>query len=461
MAITAVPVTIITGFLGSGKTTLLNRILTEAHGEKVAVIVNEFGEIGIDNQLIVGNSDEEIFEMNNGCICCTVRGDLIRTLTDLYARRGEADGSVEFDRVVIETTGLADPAPVIQTFFADRKIQRRYYPDAVITVVDSKHIDQHLDDGREAVEQIAFADLVLLNKTDLVSDKHLSDLEDRIRKINAATRMARTQNSRLPIDEILDIRAFDLSQKLELDPLFMEPEYPFEWAGIYSLPSGEYRLVLQEGPDPSMKAVLAPVEAASPAAFENAQDPAMLAFSDEAYGLGTGGTLLPDGRLYRLDLEPGEEWFEVKIEHPGTYALFTEHRPEEFGAELRGPDGPLAPVLQREYKPDHEHDQSVTSVGLREEIPLERMRFQYWLQNLLDTKGQDIFRFKGVLNIQGRDERVVAQGVHMISTMAVDRPWEDDEPRVSEMVFIGRNLDAEELRSGLSSCRIRSEVSQV
>ncbi|MGH3144898.1 MAG: GTP-binding protein, partial [Rubrobacter sp.] len=127
----------------------------------------------------------------------------------------------------------------------------------------------------------------------------------------------------------------------------------------------------------------------------------------------------------------------------------------------RGPSGPLAPVLQHEYKPDHEHDESVTSVGLREEVPLERMRFQYWLQNLLDTKGQDIFRFKGVLNIQGRDERVVAQGVHMISTVAVDRPWEPDEPRVSEMVFIGRNLDPEELRSGLSECRIRSEAKQL
>ncbi len=332
MAITAMPVTIITGFLGSGKTTLLNRILTEAHGEKVAVIVNEFGEIGIDNQLIVGNTDEEIFEMNNGCICCTVRGDLIRVLTDLSARRRE--GSVEFDRVVIETTGLADPAPVIQTFFTAPKIQRRYYPDAVITVVDSKHIEQHLDEGHEAVEQIAFADLVLLNKIDLVSPEHLSRLESRIRRISAAARVVRTERAQIPIEDILDIRAFDLSKKLEIDPGFLEEE-------------------------------------------------------------------------------------------------------------------------------DHEHDQSVTSVALREEVPLERMRFQYWLQNLLNTKGQDIFRFKGVLNIMGKEERVVAQGVHMLSSQAVDRPWEADEPRVSEMVFIGRNLDAEELRSGLSGCRARSEVKQL
>jgi G3E family GTPase len=463
VAITAMPVTIITGFLGAGKTTLLNRILTEAHGEKIAVIVNEFGEIGIDNQLIVGDMDEEIFEMNNGCICCTVRGDLIKTLSDLYTRRKEkaSDGSVEFDRVVIETTGLADPAPVIQTFFADQKIQRRYFPDAVVTVVDSKHIEQHLDDGQEAVEQVAFADIIILNKGDLVSPEQLSSLEDRIRRINAACRILRTEHAEVPITDLLDVHAFDLSKKLEVDPKIMELEYPFEWAGIYSLSSGEHKLVLQEGPDPSMNAVMVPVEATNLATLETAQDPAVLAFSGEENGLGTGGTMTPDGRLYRLYLEPREEWFEVKIERPGNYALFTEHRPEEFGAELRGPDGPLAPVLQHEYKPDHEHDQSVTSVGLREEIPLERMRFQYWLQNLLDIKGQDIFRFKGVLNVKGMDQRVVAQGVHMISTMAIDRPWEDDEPRISEMVFIGRNLDAEVLRSGLSECRIRSQVKQL
>lgn len=462
MAIKTMPVTIITGFLGSGKTTLLNRILTEAHGQKIAVIVNEFGEIGIDNQLIVGDMDEDIFEMNNGCICCTVRGDLIKTLTDLYTRRkeGDSEDSVEFDRVVIETTGLADPAPVIQTFFADSKIQRRYYPDAVVTVVDSKHIGQHLDEGQEAVEQVAFADIVVLNKGDLVTPEHLSSLEERIRRANATCRILRTEHADIPIKDLLDVHAFDLSKKLEVDPKFMEPEYPFEWAGIYPLSSGEYKFVLQEGPDPSMNAVLISVEAASPEALETAQDPAVLAFSSEENGLGTGGTMTPDGRLYRLDLEPREEWFEVKIEHPGNYALFTEHRPEEFEAELRGPDGPLDPALQREYKPNHEHDQSVTSVGLREEVPLERMRFQYWLQNLLNTKGQDIFRFKGVLNVKGTDQRVVAQGVHMISSQALDRPWEDDEPRISEMVFIGRNLDAEELRNGLSGCRIRTEVKQ-
>lgn len=449
-----IPVTAVTGFLGSGKTTLLNRILSEAHGQKIAVIVNEFGEIGIDNQLIVGDTDEEIFEMNNGCICCTVRGDLIRILDDLSARRQE--GSVEFDRVVIETTGLADPGPVVQTFFTAPRIQRRFYPDAVVTVVDSKHVEQHLDDGKEALEQIAFADIIILNKGDLVSPEQLSLLEKRIRRINATCRIIRTEHAEVPIKDLLDVHAFDLAKKLETDPKFMEPEYPFEWAGVYSLSSGEHKLVLQAGPDPSMKAVLLPVEEASLGALSVVEDSTVLAFSSKENGLETGGVLAPDGRLYRLDLRPTEEWFEINIEQPGNYALFTEHRPEEFEAELRGPDGPLAPLLQHEYKPDHEHDDSVTSVGLREESPLDRMRLQFWLQDLLNTQGQDIFRFKGVLNIKGMEKRAVLQGVHMLSSQTADRPWESQETRVSELVFIGRNLQPEQLRKDFANCVSRS-----
>ncbi|EEH12984.1 MULTISPECIES: CobW family GTP-binding protein [Brucella] len=214
-----IPVTVLTGYLGSGKTTLLNRILTENHGKRYAVIVNEFGEIGIDNDLIV-ESDEEIYEMNNGCICCTVRGDLIRVVEGLMRRPGR------FDAIVVETTGLADPVPVAQTFFMDDDVRAKTGLDAVVALVDAKHLPLRLKDSREAEDQIAFADVVLINKTDLVTPEELAAVEATVRAINPHAIIHRTERASIPLDRVLDRGAFDLKRVLDNDPHFLDHDDP-------------------------------------------------------------------------------------------------------------------------------------------------------------------------------------------------------------------------------------------
>nr|MDQ3000467.1 GTP-binding protein [Fibrobacterota bacterium] len=294
------PITVLTGFLGSGKTTLLNRILKENHGKRIAVIENEFGEVGVDNELVIG-AEEEIFEMNNGCICCTVRGDLIRILGNLMKRKDK------FDYILVETTGMADPGPVAQTFFVDDEMKEKVTLDAIVTMVDTKHIWNHIDESKEAQEQIAFADVILLNKTDLVTPEELAALKKRITRMNASARILESQNAVVDMEDILDVRAFDLKRALQVDPKFMEPEYPFEWGGVFHLQAGTYQLEFRKGPDTSMKLVLLPVQEAG-APSQSDLEPhlmeAVLLFSSGSRVSNSEEFLTPGPFLHELNLSP-------------------------------------------------------------------------------------------------------------------------------------------------------------
>jgi G3E family GTPase len=347
------PVTVLTGYLGAGKTTLLNRILSEEHGKRYAVIVNEFGEIGIDNELIVG-ADEEVFEMNNGCVCCTVRGDLIRVVSGLMKRKGGFDG------IVIETTGLADPGPVAQTFFVDDEVKAKTKLDSVTTVVDAKHVELRLNDSREAAEQIAFADQIVLNKTDLVSEDELKRIEARLRRLNPLAPIHRAQRSNVPLEAILGRGGFDLDRILELEPEFLNP---------------------------------------------------------------------PHG-------EPGH----VHDEHCGHD--HHDHRDHDHDHD-HGHD---------HQHHDHVHDDGIKGVALRLDRPIDGAKVTQWLNALLASKGPDILRAKGILDVKGEDRRLVFQAVHMILEGDLQREWKPGEERFSRMVFIGRDLDEDLLRQGFEAC---------
>ncbi len=318
--------TVLTGFLGAGKTTLLNHVLTEQHGKRIAVIENEFGEVGIDDAIVL-DAEEEIFEMNNGCICCTVRGDLIRILGNLMRRKDR------FDQILIETTGLADPAPVAQTFFVDDEMAAQLRLDAIVTVVDAKYLLPHLDEEKpegvenEAVEQLAFADRIVLNKIDLADDSGLDEVESRIREVNALAPIIRTQHGKVDLDAILEVGAFSLDRVLADDPEFLDPDA------------------------------------------------------------------------------------------------------------------------------EHQHDLTVTSVGIEVDGDLDLDRLNEWLGNLLQTKGTDIFRSKGILSVAGWEERYVFQGVHMLLDGEAHGTWGAQERR-NRLVFIGRNLDRASLEASFRSCLV-------
>jgi G3E family GTPase len=317
-----VPVTILTGFLGAGKTTLLNRILKEDHGHKIAVIENEFGEVGVDSD-IIEKSDEQIVEMNNGCICCTVRGDLIRILGDLKDKR--SSGALKFDRVVIETTGMADPGPVAQTFFTDEDIGNYYLLDSILTVVDAKHAPKQLDEFHEAQEQVGFADRILLSKTDLVSEEDVKKLAERIKRMNPRAPVKHVHFGEAPIGEILDIRGFNLNAILELDPEFLVDSH-------------------------------------------------------------------------------------------------------------------------------HEHHDEVASFVFKSDKPFDGDKLEQFLSGMIQVYGPDLLRYKGVLWMKGKANRVVFQGVHMMMGGDMGKPWAKGEKKSSLLVFIGKNLPKDLFLAGLEQC---------
>ena len=447
-----IPVTVLTGFLGAGKTTLLNRILTEQHGQKLAVIENEFGEVGVDNQLVI-QSDEELFEMNNGCICCTVRGDLIRILGRLMKRKDRLDG------ILIETTGLANPGPVAQTFFTDDEMKQNFRLDAIVTVVDAKHILQHLGSDDESVKQLAFADVILLNKTDLISAAELDTLEERIRRINAVAKIHRTKNCDVPLDRVLNVGGFNLGRATELDPQFLEPEYPFEWAGAYALPAGTHELVIGHGDEAhdhdhdhaghdhghdhgdhdhhhhhhgnpnELDVVILPVPSLDEPVLAAARESAVRIFADWETRLKAGDPVIPGATLQRL--------------------LFESCGHDPLHIQVQGE--PVKPGWQQDFHAAHTHNDAVTSVGISTPGDLDGKRLNDWISELLRVKGGDIYRMKGVLSVKGTNQRLVFQGVHMLFDAKFDREWGAD-PRTNTLVFIGKNLDRAALTAAFQSC---------
>ncbi|KAI7840554.1 hypothetical protein COHA_005709 [Chlorella ohadii] len=400
-----VPVTVITGFLGSGKTTLLNSILKREHGRRIAVIENEFGEIDIDSDLVsveeaLDPSKEQIMMLNNGCLCCTVRDDLVDMLNKLYDRRDQ------FDRIVIETTGLAQPAPIIQTFFLEPKVADRMKLDGVVTLVDAKHVELHLDEEKpegvvnEAMEQIAYADRIILNKTDLVEPADLERLEDRIAAINSMAQIKRAQKAEVPIDYVLGVGGFDL-EKVEDDVLAEEEHHSH--------------------------------------AHSHSHD------HEHSHS---------HSHSHDHDHEcSGSNCTHESHSHDHSHSHSHASSSSESEHECSG-----AGCSHHSHKHGHSHqhhDDAVSSVSISIEGDMDLDKVNYWLGGLMEVKSNDLYRMKGVLAIKDFPARFVFQGVHMLFEGMPDREWKEGEKRVSKMVFIGKELDRQLIEEGFRECLVK------
>ena len=352
-----IPATILTGFLGSGKTTLLKRVLSEAHGQKIAVVENEFGEENIDNEILVADTTENIIQMSNGCICCTIRDDLRATLQDLAQKKRK--GELDFDRVVIETTGLADPGPVAQTFFMDDEVAEQYLLDSILTLVDAKHAAQQLNDRQEARRQVGFADQIFISKADLVSAEDLDALTHRLKHMNPRAPMRATHFGEVSLKEVFDLRGFNLNAKLDIDPDFLKAD---------------------------------------------------------------------DHDHAHHDHEHGEH-----CDHPS-------HKHEHKPAHDHGHEG------QGHH---HHHDDDVKSFVYRATRPFNPAKLEDFLGAIVQVYGPRMLRYKGVLDMDGTDRKVIFQGVHQLMGSDLGPPWAEGEQRTSKMVFIGIDLPRDILVQGL------------
>ncbi|MGI9260174.1 MAG: CobW family GTP-binding protein [Gammaproteobacteria bacterium] len=465
-----IPVTVLTGFLGSGKTTLLNRILSEDHGLRIAVIENEFGEIGIDQDLVI-NADEEVFEMNNGCICCNVRGDLIRILAEL------ADRISQFDLVILETTGMADPAPVAQTFLVQEDIQDYYQLDGIITLVDAKHVVQHLDDDTdEVLAQVAFADRIIVNKVDLVSEDDKRALNKRLQSMNTMAQLYEATMADAPIPELLNIGGFNVQRAMDIKPNFLEPEYPFEWGGIWQLPAGDYLLRMAEDDHndhdhdhdhdydhdhdhdyhehgSGMSILMANVDEDGETDLSTLAEKIFVEFSAEPETISHGQALTDTDRHYQLTLEGREDYeFGLSLDGAQSIALFTGEAPEGLSLKLVAEDGiERSPADTESFHGDHSHDSKVSSASIELPGAFDVSKLNSWLEEFLLENGPDIYRMKGVVAVEGQDYRFVCQGVHMIFGSQAGKPWGDETP-FNRLVFIGKNLDEPYIRTSLEQC---------